>query len=523
MPIPRLNELLDAVLAVTGELDLTTVLERIVTAACELVDARYGALGVIGDDDRLTAFVHHGMDAATVARIGQLPAGRGLLGHLITEPAPLRLADLEAHDAAAGFPPHHPPMHGFIGAPIRVREQVFGNLYLTDKRDGGAFSAQDEELVVALAAVAGASIEQARLHDEVEVRGRWREAVLEVSTAALEGEPARGVRTRIAALGRSLVAADAASLLVVHDGRLLVAAVDGSCSQHGELESGRGLAASVVADGQARRGVDQVVFGGREAVWVPVRSGERVAATLGAARDAPFLAGDERLLASFAEQASLALTHERTQADLARLSLIEDRERIGRDLHDTVIQRLFATGLSLQAMRRRVEQQPELIERLERAVDDIDTTVKEIRSTIFALQADDGGPRGARSEVLDVVEELSELLPRPPRVRFEGPIDTLVPASVAEHLGPVVRESLTNVAKHAAADDVELELAVDGTDLTLTISDDGRGMAAGVTRGSGFGLRNLDDRARSLGGRLTIGSRQRGGGTVLVWKVPMGP
>lgn len=523
MPIPRLNELLDAVLAVASELDLTTVLERIVAAACDLVDARYGALGVIGDDDRLAAFVHHGMDAETVARIGDLPTGRGLLGHLIAEPRPLRSADLQRHEAAVGFPAHHPPMHGFIGAPIRVRDRVFGNLYLTEKRDATAFTPQDEELVVALAAVAGTSIEQARLHDEVRIRGRWREAVLEVSTAALQGEPAREVHARIAALGRHLVGADAASLIVVHDGRLVIAAVDGSCSQRGELASGRGLAASVLAEGQGRRGVDEVVFGGRQAVWAPVRGGERVAAALGVARDAPFLAADEQSLVSFAEQASLALTHERTQADLARLSLIEDRERIGRDLHDTVIQRLFATGLSLQAMMRRVDGQPEVTERLERAVDDIDTTVKEIRSTIFALQSNNGGTRGARSEVLDVVEELADVLPRPPRVRFEGPIDTLVPASVAEHLGPVVRESLSNVAKHAGADDVEVELAVDGADLRLTISDDGRGMVDGTARDGGFGLRNLDDRARSLGGRLTIGSRQGGGGTVLVWRVPMGP
>lgn len=523
MSIPRLNQLLDAVLAVTGDLDLHTVLERIVAAACGLVDARYGALGVVGEDGRLTAFVHHGMDADTVADIGSLPTGGGLLGLLVDEPGVLRLEDLPAHPASRGFPPGHPPMASFLGAPIRVRERVFGNLYLTDKRGGGGFTAQDEDLIVGLASVAGATIEHARLYAEVQRRERWREAVLAVATTALAGDPMSAIRARIAELGTQLVEAEAAVLVVGRgQGARVVAAVGG-----GEVVTGAelvtGPALEVLADGAPRHVGDSLVFPDRAALWVALREGEQVAAALGVARSTPFDPQEESLLLGFAAQASLALSHERTQADLARLSLIEDRERIGRDLHDTVIQRLFATGLSLQAAIRRAEGNTALVDRLEGAVDDIDRTIKEIRSTIFALQAPSDAPRGARAEVLEVVEELSTLLPRPPRVRFEGPIDTVVPATVTEHLGPVVRESLTNVAKHAAADDVELELVVDGAQLRLTITDDGRGISDAEVRKGGFGLRNLTDRARSLGGSLRISSGQGGRGTVLVWDVPMGP
>jgi len=520
--VSRLSSLIDAVVSVTGDLDVQTVLERIVAAACTVGDARYGALGVFDDDGQLVTFVHHGLDEDTAASIGEQPRGTGLLGHLARQPAAVRLDRLTEHDTSSGFPPGHPEMDSFLGVPIRVRNEVFGNLYLTDKRGGGGFDAEDEELLLGLAAVAGSTIEQARLRHQLVSRERWREAVLEVSTSALAGDPAAIVRERIATLGANLVHAQAASLVTRVDGRPWAMTVVGAGPVVGELGTGPGLAATVLVDGQPHRGRDAVVFDGRPALWVPLREGEAVLCALGVAREQPFNGHDERLLAGFAAQASLALTHERTQSDLARLSLVEDRERIGRDLHDTVIQRLFATGLSLQAVIRRSGDNPEVVDRLEQAVDDIDHTVKEIRSTIFALQSSEQSRRGARAEVLEVVEELTDILPRAPRVRFEGPIDTLVPPAVAEHLGPVVRESLTNVARHAAASDIELELLVDGRQLTLVISDDGKGLGEPAQRRVGFGLRNLGERAQSLGGRLTLGSRQSGGGTMLIWQVPLG-
>jgi signal transduction histidine kinase len=243
-------------------------------------------------------------------------------------------------------------------------------------------------------------------------------------------------------------------------------------------------------------------------------------AAIGVVRARAFLPRDEAVLAGFAAQASLALTHERAQAHLQRLTLIEDRERIGRDLHDTVIQRLFATGLSLQATIRRAEGRADLTERLERAVDDIDITVREIRSTIFALQSGGGGTEGVRNAVLGIADELAGVLPRPPRIRFDGPIDAVVDDRLAAHLIPVMREALTNVAKHADAQDVEVELSVDSSWLELRISDDGRGLPPEPT--GGLGLGNLRDRAVSLGGDLQLGSRHDGRGTLLVWRAPTG-
>jgi signal transduction histidine kinase len=515
----RLDRLLDAVLAIAGDLDLETVLGRVVEAACALVDARYGALGVISEDgDGLAAFIHRGIDEATAARIGQLPEGRGVLGLLIEEPYPQRIDDLMAHPDSYGFPPGHPPMHAFLGAPIRVRDQAFGNLYLAEKRDGGTFTPEDEDLVVGLAAVAGAAIENARLYDDLQLREQWRDAVLEVSTAALAGETTSTVRQRLVTLATGLVGGQGACIVGAHEGGLWVLASTGAAPGPGFLPATEGPAWTAIDDGRVARSLGGPVFGDRASLWAPVREGAELVAALGVVRERPFASREEAVLAGFAAQASLALTHERAQAHLQRLSLIEDRERIGRDLHDTVIQRLFATGLSLQATIRRAEGRTDLTERLERAVDDIDITVREIRSTIFALQSGLGGTNGVRNAVLGIADELAGLLPRPPRIRFDGPIDAVVDDRLAAHLIPVIREALTNVAKHADADDVEIELSVDSTWLELRISDDGRGLPDEPT--GGLGLGNLRERALSLGGDLELGSRHDGRGTLLVWRAP---
>ncbi len=516
----RLTRLLDAVLAVAGDLDLETVLGRVVDAACVLVDARYGALGVIGPDEQLTAFVHRGIDDETASTIGRLPEGRGILGLLIDEPTPLRLDDLSRHPASYGFPAHHPPMHAFLGTPIRVGERVFGNLYLTEKVGGGAFTPEDEELVVGLAAVAGAAIENARLYEDLRARQVWRDAVLEVSTAVLAGDPTSAVRDRVTELASQLLRGEGACIVEGYDETGIW--VLSSCGPRGPAPGFLPGRERPCVQAMAAESVlvvdDDPVLGGR-AAWAPLRDRDAAQAALGVALPDSIGEQQEQLLYSFAAQASLSLAHERAQADLHRLSLLEDRERIGRDLHDTVIQRLFATGLSLQAAVRRAEDRPELAERLDRAVDDIDEIVREIRSTIFALQSRGGQDRGLRGDVLDVVDELSPLLPSSPRVRFDGAIDALVPERIAEAVVPVVREALTNVAKHAEAREVELELSVDVHELRIRVADDGRGLPPRMS--GGFGLGNLRRRAADLGGKAVIAERGEVGGTVVDWTVPL--
>jgi signal transduction histidine kinase len=515
----RLQRLLDAVLSFADDLELTSVLERIVVAACTLVDARYGALGVLDvDGPGLSAFVHHGVDDATAREVGHLPEGHGVLGVLIEDPVPLRLDDLADHERSYGFPAGHPAMHTFLGTPIRVRDEVFGNLYLTEKRGGGGFTAHDEELIVGLAAVAGAAIQNARLYDEARRRDRWRDAVLEVAGTVLAGGSAPIVRERVASLGLELVEGDGACVIEPHDGGLWVLASSGRRGPPiGFLAAGFDRTWAELDAAMPIRVDAGLLFAG-PSLWVPIRDGERTVAALGVGRAGTFVAREEALLATFAAQVSLAWTHERAQTDLQRLRVVEDRERIGRDLHDTVIQRLFATGLSLQGSVRRSEGQPEVVARLERAVDDIDEIIKEIRATIFALQSTSGSPRGVRSGIMDVIDEVTPALSRSPRVRFDGPIDAVVDDDVLDQLLPMLREALTNVAKHAEAVDVEVELTVDQTGLLLRVRDDGRGIDPDAPRG--FGLANLAERAAAVGGQLTIGSGRDGRGTALVLRIP---
>jgi signal transduction histidine kinase len=515
----RLQRLLDAVLSFADDLELTSVLERIVVAACTLVDARYGALGVLdADREGLAAFVHHGIGEDDAQRIGRLPEGHGVLGVLIEEPVPLRLDDLAAHERSYGFPAGHPAMHTFLGTPIRVRNEVFGNLYLTEKRGGGGFTSHDEELLVGLAAVAGAAIQNARLYDESRRRDRWRDAVLEVAGTVLSGGSAAVVRERVVTLALGLVDGDAACVIEPHEGGLWVLASSGRPAPPiGFLAAGFDRSWAELVAAAPLRVTGGLLFDGAS-LWVSIRDGERTVAALGVGRETPFVPREEALLAAFAAQVSLAWTHERAQTDLQRLRVVEDRERIGRDLHDTVIQRLFATGLSLQGAVRRSEGQPDLVARLERAVDDVDEIIKEIRATIFALQSASGTTRGVRSGVMDVIEEVAPTLRRSPRVRFDGPIDAIVDDDVLEQLLPMLREALTNVAKHAEARDVEVELSVDQAGMLLRVRDDGRGIDPDAPRG--FGLANLTERAAGLGGTLTISSGRDGRGTSLVLRIP---
>ena len=364
----RLERLVDAILTIAQDVDLPVVLQRIVEAAAELVEARYAALGVIGDDQFLSEFVHTGIPMDEVAKIGTLPQGHGILGLLIEHPEPIRLDDLTAHPDSYGFPEHHPAMETFLGTPVRVGGEVFGNLYLAEKRGGGSFTQDDEDLTVALAAVAGAAIERVHLHEEVR-----------------------------------------------------------------------------------------------------------------------------------------------------RMVVLEDRERIGRDLHDTVIQRLFATGLGLQAAARMAGDNPEIEERIKASVESLDQTIREIRSTIFALQSGDAVGSTLRRSILALARELEPTLGFPVTVRFDGPVDTLITRSLAEHVVPVVREGLTNVAKHADASRARVTLEIGAEHLCVVVEDDGRG---GAEPGEGYGLGNLRQRAEREGGELEIRESEFGG-TALRWEVPL--
>jgi signal transduction histidine kinase len=533
----RLRRLQDANRIVVGELDLPLVLRNIVDAARELVRARYAALGVIGADGLLEQFIHSGMSEQDVEAVGELPKGRGLLGALIEEPRPIRLSDLHQDHRSAGFPAGHPPMTGFLGVPIRSRDEVFGNLYLTD-RHGGDFTAEDEDLVMSLAATAGIAIENARLYEESRRRQRWLQASAEISDLLLSGGegPDDEPQHRIVATVRELADADVVSLVFPADvpGLLQVAVASGlgAAQLTGlrydaantlvavAMETGRGVRLGA-ANQQVEHPVhlSQIVdVGPVMAVPLSGRQGPQGALTVGRlAGRRGFTSVDLEMAEAFAAHAAIARELVDARADMQRLAVLEDRDRIARDLHDHVIQRLFADGLTLQSVAM-MSREPRLADKVSRVVEDIDDTISQIRTSIFQLRSGDGQcAPGLRSAVLAIAAQVTPLLGFEPAVRFSGPADTMVPSTALGDVEAVVREGLTNAAKHARAGEVVVDLRVQGTTLTIEICDDGVGLSS-PRRSSG--LSNLRSRAEELGGTLTIQARPTGG-TQLLWTIPI--
>jgi signal transduction histidine kinase len=514
----RSQGLLEAIVAVGSELDLATVLRRIVEAAVTLVDARYGALGVVDSTgNHLSQFVTVGIDEAASDEIGPSPSGKGVLGLLIREPKPLRLTALSEHPASYGFPANHPPMDSFLGVPVLVRNVVFGNLYLTEKR-GGDFDDDDERVVVALATAAGVAIENARLYDDARRRERWLQASTDVTTALMSGTGSHEALDVVAASVLEVAAAEWAFLaLPGASGRL-----------HVEVAAGPGADRLVGLDGAAPEDLVEVVLsavadGGPVGAAMVVPLGERDAATgvLGVVLSADAPPSDvqaTRMLEGFAGQAAVALELSEARRLGERVALSEDRDRIARDLHDLVIQRLFASGMQLESTVRLIDDEV-AAGRVRQVVDDLDTTIREIRSAIYSLQ----NPRsergeGLRSRVLAVTDEAATTLGFAPSVRFGGPVDSLVGQKIAEQLLAVLIEALSNVARHAGATKVDVVVTAADGGVVVEVVDNGVGLPKGGRRS---GLANVADRAAALGGSFTAAAAADGGGTQLLWQVPL--
>ncbi|GAA2436440.1 hypothetical protein GCM10010405_19510 [Streptomyces macrosporus] len=408
----RVHSLLEAVLSVGRELDLSQVLQRIVEAAVVLVDAEYGALGVIGEDGRLSRFIPVGLDEEQIEAIGPLPSGHGLLGELIRNPEPLRVPDLSRHPGSSGFPPNHPPMHSFLGVPIRVREEVFGNLYLTEKRGGREFDAEDETVLSTLAVAAGVAIENARLYEQTRNRERWLRANTEITAGLLSGVDEQRVLELIVEHARRILSADLGVLALPLEGtdNLQVALATGERSEvfrglvlprrgsflGAAIEAGESITSTRIADDPRITSGPSRWEGMGPAVAVPMGTGDGAHGALLLVRRGKasvFTEVETAPLLSFAAQAGVAMELAKRRRAAEQVALLEDRDRIARDLHDLAIQRLFATGMTLQSAVRFVRH-PEASERLLRAVDDLDETIKIIRSTIFGLRGHGTGPAG---------------------------------------------------------------------------------------------------------------------------------
>jgi signal transduction histidine kinase len=508
--------LLDAVVAISSDLDLHSVLTRIVVSACELTGARYGALGVIGADGNLDDFVTHGIDAELHRQIGDLPRGRGILRLLIDQPEPLRLEDLRRHPSSFGFPANHPPMSTFLGVPVRIRGTVFGNLYLTEKEGGGEFTGQDERLVLALASAAGFVIDNARAYLLSERRRQWLEASAELTDALQPPISIDRALSKFTNAARSLSGAAATAVVQFPAAGPTLVTSDGPAVDR--LPGLLPLIADLVDDadpGNRSDRIETMRVDDFEAVVVPLRAHFAASSALVAlfAEGHRITDVEEReLLASFADQAALALDRAQAMEDREELAVVSDRDRIARDLHDLVIQRLFATGLQLQGMRAMIVN-PEVAERVEKAVDDLDQTIRDIRTTIFELQHRQGG--SLRSLVRALVKEYTPVLGFTPTVRILGPVDTAVSSSLSEQMLAVLREALSNIARHAVADQAEVEIAASPSDVVLTVTDNGTGLPAERNES---GLRNARRRAAAHGGTLEL-SPGNPSGTVFRWRV----
>ena len=530
----RLRGLLAATRAIASDLSLPALLQRVVQSACDLVGARYGALGVLGTDRELAEFITVGVDAATAEAIGPLPRGKGILGLLISDPRPLRLAALADHPQSVGFPDNHPPMKSFLGVPIRVGEQVFGNLYLTDKIRGPAFTAEDEELLSALASAAGVAIDNARLYEIEQRRQRWQRAAADISRELLAGDtdPLPMITRRAREVGE----ADFCAVLLQVAGadHLVVAAADGTGA--GDLLGrvipiDRSLAGKALLDGRdlvvsdaeatgESFGAPGVANGPALLVRLP-DTGEGMPGVLALSRlkGAPRFSSDEQdMIEGFADYASVALKLAHAQDARRRLLLLEDRDRIARDLHDHVIQRLFAAGLGLTGLASRASE-PEVRQRLTQYTDQLDDTIQAIRQTIFALQRH--RETGVQARVMEIARDATGALGFAPDLRFEGALDAMIDHELIDHITAVVRESLANAARHANATKVSATLSVaDGHNLIITIIDNGKGIGD-PDHISGLG--NMRSRAEQLGGAFAIESpiAPGPGGTRLEWQIPL--
>ncbi|RZU11304.1 histidine kinase/DNA gyrase B/HSP90-like ATPase [Kribbella rubisoli] len=534
----RLRALLDAVVGIGADLDLNSTLDRIVTAACELAGARYGALGVVGPDGkRLVRFITRGVTDEEIAAIGPYPEGHGILGLLIEHPEPIRLHDLAEHPRSYGFPSNHPPMKSFLGVPIRTREHAYGNLYLTEKTGDADFTEDDERTVTALATAAGVVIDNARLYADSEQRRRWHEVTAEITQLMLGEFDADEALHLIVQRSREVAGAQVAAVVLAEGDELVVRAVDGrpEFTQY----AGRRLPADLpllrlVSSGSG----DQIVV--EDLAQLVKEAGGLTqfpeSANLARATIAPLPAGTTAtrgflavvmeqgantrvaegadLIRMFAGQATLAMERAQAQRDRDLLVVLEDRDRIARDLHDLVIQRLFATGLQLQGMQRLV--QAEHQQRLGQAVEDIDSTIHDLRAAIFELQQPPDSS-SLRGDVQKLVTEYAEPLGYRPQLICTGPIDTLVPAVVRPQILATVRESLSNVVRHAQASEVTVEVSADSEQVVARITDNGVGIGE---QHRNSGLRNLTERAQALGGAVRVTDNEPHG-TIVELRAPL--
>lgn len=529
----QMRGLLEAVVAVAEDLSLEAVLDRVVRSACRLLHARYGALGVIGEDKSLSHFVTVGIDEELARHIGPLPTGHGVLGLLISEPAPLRLHDLHQHPKSYGFPENHPPMKSFLGVPVRVRDVVFGNLYLTEKEGGGDFTPEDEDLAVALAAAAGVAIENARLYEDARRRASWLEACMDVTGRMLGDDRAAEPEH----VGLDLIADRALresesqlALILVPDGGVgsygvAGAAGTGSANFAGTIlpmdsavirsVAATGTPACMDEAGDIFAPADGLSIGKLLAIDLSAQGAHHgLLFLVRAPGTGPFAKTDVEMGAVFGSHVALGLELDRIHRLREQLVVFSDRDRIARDLHDLVIQRLFAAGLSIQSLRRFTTGEPALT-RIDAVTAELDETIRDLRNTIYSLRSS-GEQELLSSRILQTVRTATRSLPFAPHLTLNGEVDSVRDDGTVTNALAVISEGLSNAVRHSEAQAIGVSVSVEDGMLTLIIEDDGKGFRDAVP---GNGLVNMEQRASELRGSFEVTSAPTKGTTVL-WSVP---
>ncbi|MGV9724184.1 GAF domain-containing protein [Nocardia beijingensis] len=535
----RMDGLVEAMLTVTSGLDLNRTLRTIVHTAISLVDARYGALGVRGHDQQLTQFIYEGIDEPTRESIGDLPQGHGVLGLLFSQPKPIRLDNLADHPSSVGFPAHHPPMRTFLGVPVRIRDEVFGNLYLTEKKGGQPFTEDDEVIVRALAAAAGIAIDNAHLYESARTRQAWIEATRDITTEFLAGTAPGQVLTHLVEATHRLTGSERTYLAVVPDSEgppdeiteLLITHTAGVAPDQrliklplGDTTIGQAfrLHSPQRVDDARRADLGKIFPDAGPALVLPMQTSDSTVGVLVALRaveSAPYDNEILELISAFTDQAALAMQLADAQRRMRELDILSDRDRIARDLHDHVIQRLFAVGLSLQGTvpRTRV---PEVRERINEAINDLQDVVQEIRTSIFDLHGGNSDSAQVRRRIEEAIRQQTAPSDIRTSVRISGPLSVIDP-ELADHAEAVVREAVSNAVRHSGADAVTIEITV-ADDLAIVVEDDGCGLPTEVTPS---GLTNLARRAEQAAGTFTLtagtGPDGRAAGTRLCWQVPL--
>ncbi|WP_197507890.1 GAF domain-containing protein [Mycobacterium sp. 852014-52450_SCH5900713] len=532
----QMEQLLRVILEIGAGLDLDATLHRIIGAARRLASAPYGALAIRDPEGNLLSFVHEGMDADTVAKIGHLPVGKGLLSLSVMDTPALRMDDLTSHPAAVGFPEHHPPMRGFLAVPITIRGTVFGNLYLTHVEPQRTFSESDEVAARALAFAAAIAIDNAQVFERERTAAKWMEASREITTALLSSaEPHRRPLQLIAERARALTDAEQAIVLVpadpdLPDDEVDTLVVSAAVGVHAAEVVGQQVPVEGSTSGAVFRSGEALItetlrypiqaftdVGQRPAILMPLRARDEVVGVIAIARgshEAPFDDSYLDLVSDFATHAAMALVLASARDDARQLTILAERERIAHDLHDHVIQRLFAAGMDLQGTLARARS-PEVADRLNRTLDDLQTIIEEIRTTIFQLKSP-SGKNDFRQRIQQVVADLTENRDIVTTVRMHGPM-TAVGGELADHAEAVSTEAVSNALRHSGASRLTVEISVADM-FVLDIVDNGSGIPHGNTRRSG--LANMKRRAERLGGACEITGPPEGG-TRVHWVAPL--